>query len=59
MRGEEEEWRERFEEGATALYNQARDIALATYDGDAAGGSGPGLGAVYPRDELGESRHGS
>ena len=36
MRREEEERRERFEAGATALYNQARDIALATYDGDAA-----------------------
>jgi exonuclease VII small subunit len=36
MRREEEGRRERFEAGATALYNQARDIALATYDGDAA-----------------------
>jgi tetratricopeptide (TPR) repeat protein len=36
MRREEEERRERFEAGATTLYNQARDIALATYDGDAA-----------------------
>jgi len=36
MRREEEELRERFEAGATALYNQARDIALVMYDGDAA-----------------------
>jgi exonuclease VII small subunit len=36
IRREEEERRERFEAGATARYNQARDIALATYDGDAA-----------------------
>jgi tetratricopeptide (TPR) repeat protein len=36
MRREEEERRERFEAGVTALYTQARDIALAAYDGDAA-----------------------
>ena len=36
MRREEEERRERYETGVTALYTQARDIALAAYDGDAA-----------------------
>ena len=36
MRREEEERRERFVAGVTALYSQVRDIALATYDGDAA-----------------------
>jgi len=36
MRREEEERRERYAAGVTALYAQARDIALAGYDGDAA-----------------------
>jgi len=36
MRREEEERRERYVAGVTALYTQARDIALAAYDGDAA-----------------------
>jgi hypothetical protein len=35
-RRDEEERRERYLAGVNALYNQARDIALATYDGDAA-----------------------
>jgi hypothetical protein len=37
MRREEEDRRERYVAGVTALYTQARDIALAAYDGDAAG----------------------
>jgi tetratricopeptide (TPR) repeat protein len=37
MRREEEERRERYVVGATALGNRERDIALAAYDGDAAG----------------------
>src|SRR5271166_28402 len=36
MRREEEERRERYIAGVTALYIQARNIALAAYDGDAA-----------------------
>jgi tetratricopeptide (TPR) repeat protein len=36
MRRDEEDRRERFEAGMTALYTQARDIALAAYDGEAA-----------------------
>src|SRR5215831_2193263 len=36
MRGEEEERRERYVAGITALYNRTRDIALAAYDGVAA-----------------------
>ena len=36
MRREEEERRERYLAGVTALYAHARDIALAAYDGDAA-----------------------
>jgi tetratricopeptide (TPR) repeat protein len=36
MRREEEERRERYVAGATALYNRERDIALAAYDGEAA-----------------------
>jgi tetratricopeptide (TPR) repeat protein len=36
MRREEEERRERYVAGVTALYHRARDIALAAYDGDAA-----------------------
>ena len=36
MRRDEEERRERYIAGVTALYTQARDIALAAYDGDAA-----------------------
>jgi len=36
MRHEEEERRERFVAGVTTLYTQVRDIALATYDGEAA-----------------------
>ena len=36
MRREEEERRERYVEGVTALYNRERDIALAAYDGVAA-----------------------
>jgi tetratricopeptide (TPR) repeat protein len=36
MRREEEERRERYVAGITALYNRARDIALAAYDGAAA-----------------------
>jgi tetratricopeptide (TPR) repeat protein len=36
MRREEEKRRERFDAGVTALYTQARDVALAAYDGDAA-----------------------
>jgi hypothetical protein len=37
MRREEEERRERYVAGATLLYNRERDIALAAYDGEAAG----------------------
>ena len=36
MRREEEERRERYVAGVTALYNRERDIALASYDGVAA-----------------------
>ena len=36
MRREEQERRERFAEGQTQLYNRERDIALASYDGEAA-----------------------
>jgi tetratricopeptide (TPR) repeat protein len=36
MRREEEERRERYVAGVTALYSRARDIALAAYDGEAA-----------------------
>ena len=36
MRRDEEERRERYVAGVTALYTRARDIALAAYDGDAA-----------------------
>ena len=36
MRREEKECRERFVAGITVLYNRERDIALATYDGEAA-----------------------
>ncbi len=36
MRREDQERRERYVAGVTALYNRARDIALASYDGDAA-----------------------
>jgi tetratricopeptide (TPR) repeat protein len=36
MQREEEERRERYAAGVTALYTQVRDIALATYDGEAA-----------------------
>ena len=36
MRREEEERRERYVAGVTALYNRERDIALAAYDGVAA-----------------------
>ena len=37
MRREEEERRERYVAAQTALYHRARDIALAAYDGEAAG----------------------
>ena len=36
MRREEEERRERYVAGVTALHNRVRDIALASYDGEAA-----------------------
>jgi len=36
MRREEEEHRERYVAGITLLYNRERDIAFATYDGEAA-----------------------
>src|SRR5262245_60711800 len=36
MRRDEEERRERYVAGQTALYHRARDIALANYDGEAA-----------------------
>jgi hypothetical protein len=36
MRRDEEERRERYVAGVTALYNRERDIALAAYDGEAA-----------------------
>jgi Domain of unknown function (DUF4062) len=36
MRREEEERRERYVAGVTALYNRERDVALAAYDGEAA-----------------------
>lgn len=36
MRREEEDRRERYVQGVTLLYNRARDIALASYDGEAA-----------------------
>jgi tetratricopeptide (TPR) repeat protein len=36
MRREEEERRERYVPGVTALYHRARDIALAAYDGEGA-----------------------
>ena len=39
MRREEEERRERYVAGVTALYNRERDIALASYDGEAAAGA--------------------
>ena len=39
MRREEEERRERYVAGQTALYNRERDIALASYDGEAAAGA--------------------
>jgi hypothetical protein len=35
-RREEEERRERYVAGVTALYNRERDIALAAYDGESA-----------------------
>jgi hypothetical protein len=37
MRREEENRRERYVSGATLLYNRERDVALAAYDGKAAG----------------------
>jgi tetratricopeptide (TPR) repeat protein len=37
MRREEDERRDRYVAGVTALYNRERDIALAAYDGEAAG----------------------
>jgi hypothetical protein len=39
MAHEEEERRERYVAGVTALRHRERDIALATYDGDAAAGA--------------------
>src|SRR5215472_9755935 len=36
MRRDEEERRERYVAGQTALYHRERDIALAAYDGEAA-----------------------
>ena len=39
MRREEDERRERYVAGVTALYNNERDIALASYDGEAAAGA--------------------
>ena len=39
MRREEEERRERYVAGQTALFNRERDIALAAYDGEAAAGA--------------------
>jgi tetratricopeptide (TPR) repeat protein len=43
MRREEEERRERYIEGITVLFRRERDIALATYDGEAAAESIIGL----------------
>ena len=39
MQREEEERRERYVAGVTALHNNERDIALASYDGEAAAGA--------------------
>jgi len=39
MKREEEERRERYVAGVTALHNNERDIALASYDGEAAAGA--------------------
>ena len=55
MRREEEERRERYAAGQTLLYKRERDIALASYDGEAAAGAilalgeainGPGTAAM-------------
>ena len=43
MHREEEERRERYVTGITVLYNRSRDIALATYDGQAAANAIVGL----------------
>ena len=62
MRREEEERREQYVAGITVLYNRERDIALATYDGEAAGTAiidlaeaihGANAAMVAPGAELG------
>ena len=53
MRREEEERRERYVAGVTALHNNERDIALASYDGEAAAEAILGAGRGH---SWGESR---
>jgi hypothetical protein len=53
MRREEEERRERFVATQTVLYNRARDVALASYDGSAAASAIVGLAqALHPNDSV-------
>ena len=56
MRREEEERRERYVAGATLLYNRERDIALASYDGDAAAERDCGAGRGRSWGERGGGR---
>ena len=49
IRREEEERRERYVAGVTALYNRERDIALPAYDGGAAAESGKQFMGQIPR----------
>ena len=56
MRREEEERRERYVAGATLLYNRERDIALASYDGEAAAEAIVGAGRNHSRGERGGDR---
>ena len=52
MRREEEERRERYVAGVTALYNRERDIALAAYDGEAAAEAIVALAEAIHGDEC-------
>jgi tetratricopeptide (TPR) repeat protein len=53
MQRDEEERRERYIEGIMVLYRRERDIALATYDGEAAAESIVGLAqALYGADSV-------
>jgi Domain of unknown function (DUF4062) len=53
MRREEEERRERYVAGITVLYNRERDIALATYYGEAAANAIVGLAeAIHGADTV-------